>query len=380
MSSRDGTFAGGDPNVVRCVNCSRQPMASERFQRCGGACLMKPRYCGRECQKAHWKAHKYVITNPYYFIHQSSSRYVCKSDAVAAVRSPEQLADEATVNKLMTQFIESQQWALKTITMASAFLHYGPGFAAEFEGRFIDFKVSFSSAVPLPVSSFPLRSSDSLSSSSQPTSPSKPTTPTKAAAPGRPPTSPPSPSRPDPAGAFEVVGVRFPPFDDWPLPTKSAASKRAHVEEHLRAARIEFTADVPGFDARTDTVFLVVLSLDRGIMQSMVTIPVFRASFLRHDLGGPGEHSHEERHAIVEDIRNIALWSLEAGLSFRHRKDGLVYPGKLSRVKKKWVWEPLFDNWDVYMSGRAACGRLPGFENLRSRVPPDELMRLSRCF
>ena len=56
LEERGAAWAARRSSAPRCARCGAQPAAGQKLRLCGGCKAV--RYCGAECQRADWTAHR----------------------------------------------------------------------------------------------------------------------------------------------------------------------------------------------------------------------------------------------------------------------------------------------------------------------------------
>ena len=93
---------------------------------------------------------------------------------------------------------------------------------------------------------------------------------------------------------------------------------------------------------------------------------------------------HDPRvYVILEDLVTLCCKSLGTHLPFGRTNTYVAYPGRYvsSGKKRETKWEPLFEDWGQYLSGRIAdCKHLEALEGLKTNYTPPQMMQILHMF
>ncbi|EJF62679.1 hypothetical protein DICSQDRAFT_169068 [Dichomitus squalens LYAD-421 SS1] len=304
------------PSTLRlCVICGLSPSDGIKLMKCNG-CVDPPTYCSKECQKAHWPTHK------------ASCQYISNKRMLAnrPCSLPDELHGFATLQDLtqaFSDYLSAHEWALETVTKISTLLRFKFGRREQPDNAVLRFRFSRSSPAGNPNG--------------------------------------------NPACTFTFLRTEWLDETD-PRKIDILTASRAN-------GLAQFRRSCPPIVRSPDGAVLALFTLDGSVHNSLQSFPWYRP-----DPGGIASlGSHLD--LPLEELTKICLRSLNTELPFRAPSEGvgqlqLPVPGRYKRIRKQWVWEPLFTDWVDYIEGRTQCSPLVVLEGLTMKPPPQDLMLL----
>lgn len=150
----------------------------------------------------------------------------------------------------------------------------------------------------------------------------------------------------NPAQTFKLLGYRWETIEEYTSDPSHARiwQETAPLREAVHRNR-----------CRTNPQFVRVLPV-RFVVENMVSFKILLYS-LSHQRPCSPELTRiweESRDDILTTARELFVRSINSGLALRYveeQESPAVLPGRYVRRNRRWIWEPLFTDWDEYLSG-----------------------------
>lgn len=154
----------------------------------------------------------------------------------------------------------------------------------------------------------------------------------------------------DPARTFAFLGAHWQTVEEYlrtatgKLNWQKSAAMRTEVQRR--------NSDAPRYAGELPMLFAVEnIDLWHGALYSQYYPDPHGANVLQ----GPDGLSTEIRRVICGDVLTLCASSIHLGLALRcaeGQASVAALPGRFVRTElKRWIWEPLFMDWDQYLAG-----------------------------
>ncbi|TFK82139.1 hypothetical protein K466DRAFT_568598 [Polyporus arcularius HHB13444] len=313
----------------KCSYCGFAPTDTHKLRKCRG-CLAAPTYCSKDCQRADWRIHKALSKQPGF-----ADMSLDTSAHTLGYPNPDELL------KSVSAFIASHDWALRTAIRACAVLTHGVGLDDHPRDQILLCRLARA-----PSNNAGMEC--------------------------------------NPAQGFKFVELRYCPIESWVHGGLGGAEEprlKEAFERGLQVADEQHRSRAHEDGCKHYLGMRVAAFTIDGVSAAPVQfIPLYH---IDPDIAPPPVRG--DVRVALEDLLEFCTRSINGGqfvlrrLFAPSREIGpwVVVPGRYVRMQQNWVWEPIFDDWEDYESGRVEYPAL-SVALVGLRTPPALSMFLFR--
>ncbi|TFK82860.1 hypothetical protein K466DRAFT_655524 [Polyporus arcularius HHB13444] len=325
-------IASATPALRKCNHCGIAPTNTKKLRKCRG-CLAAPVYCSKECQRADWPIHN-MLSKERDLAHTGldvSAQYMGYSNP-------------AELMKAVSDFTEAHEWAFRTAMKAYAVLTYGANLDDHPRDQILRCRLACTTSANVGA--------------------------------GR-----------NPAQGFKFIEFSYHPIESWvngDLGTGVAYPElQETIERSWQLADERFRSSIHGDQSCTHYIGLRIaaFTVDGVSSTPMQFIPLYRVD---PDLAPPPIRG--DVRVALEELLEFCTRSINSGQFVLKRLTAPsteigpweAVPGRYLRRQQNWVWEPLFEDWMDYESGRVEYPAL-SVALMGLKTPPALSMYLFRA-
>ncbi|RDX52804.1 hypothetical protein OH76DRAFT_1344475 [Lentinus brumalis] len=298
------------PALRKCSRCGLASTDNRRVLRKCRGCLAAPVYCSKECQRADWPIHRLSCTG----LSKNRRDFVSTGFERSAQSVGYQTSGDLV--KALYEFLDAHEWAFETSMMAHAILTHGVNLSDHPRDQILRCRLACTS-VPNTGHGY------------------------------------------NPAQGFRIVEFTYHSVESWikgDLGTGVEYPDLGKVfTEGWKAAHEKFSARQKGVGCDHYVGLRAVgFTVDGVPASSIQFMPVYAVT----DDTLPSIRG--DARIALEDLLSFCTRSINSGQfvlkrPIPPRKDigpWEAVPGRFLRREQNWIWEPLFEDWRDYQSGR----------------------------